>query len=107
MPEITFKSEPVQGVIAENPVPDQGLVTYFGLNPNDVNSRETYKLNEIKEFLSEIGEDEFKQFEELRNIRHRLGTPSYGTSEIDHIHKYIKLHKAMREAESRVQEMER
>jgi len=105
--QVTFNTPVEPNVIAENPVPDQGLITYFGLNPSDVTSRETYKLNEIKEFLKEVGEDEFKQFDELRNIRHRLGTPSYGTSEIEHIHKYIKLHKAMREAETRVQEMER
>lgn len=104
--QITVKSEPSHVVIAENPIPDQGLMTYFGLDAN-TSKEELGKLNEIKEYLKEFSEDEFKQYEELRNIKFRLGSPNIGSSQVEHIHKYIKLRKAMQEAQARVEEMER
>lgn len=105
--QITIKGDSSPQSIAENSYPDASLVTYFGLNPSEVSKDEISKINEIKSYLKELGDDEFKQFEELRNIRRRLGSPSIGTSEVENIHKYIRLTQALRETQARVEEMER
>jgi len=105
--QIISKTTAEPSVISENPTPDASLITYFGLNPSEVGKDEVSKINEIKGYLQSVDEDEFKQFEELRNIRRRLGSPSISTSEIDHIHKYIRLNQAMHEAQARVEEMEK
>ena len=104
--QIDVKTTTEPNVIAENPVPDISIITYFGINPSEISKDDISKINEIKSFLSDYG-DEFKQFEELRNIKHRLGTPNIGSSEIEHIYKYIKLTRAMKDVEAQVKEMER
>lgn len=104
--QITVKTQSEPSMIAENQSPDASLITYFGLNPSDLSKDDVLKINEIKSYLKESGEDEFKQFEELRNIRRRLGSPNVSTTEIEHIHRYIRLNQALRETQARVEEME-
>lgn len=108
MPNIIVKapvSEPTS--IMNEEIPDPLLTSYFELNPNKVEKSDVSMINDIKRYLSEVSEEEIDQLQELRTIRSRLGSPQVGVTDIEHIHRYIKLREAMKEAEVKVREMEK
>lgn len=109
MPEIIVKSQTISSpqVGIEQEQTNPMILTYFNIDQSSVSADDTKKINDIGKYLQSINEDEFEQAKELKNIRFRLGTPSFGGSEIDHIHKYIQLRRALSQTEEQVKEMER
>lgn len=107
MPEITIKSQPAQSGSIVSEIPDPMLTTYFQLNPNQVSKNDVSMINQIKTYLSSQTADEFEQAKVLRDIKNRIGQIPLGRSEIEHIHQYIKLRKALEETEAQVKDMER
>jgi len=87
-------------------VVEPDLLSYFRLNPNDISSTEKKKLQEIQKWVNSQSDDPIQRLQEIRTLRFRLGTPSLGNSEIDHIHKYIRLKQAVAENEAKLETME-
>ena len=69
-----------------NPV----ISSFFGIdNPN---SSQIEKLKDIQEFCSNKTEGKNESIiNTLRDIRYRLGAQPISSSQIDHIHRYVKL----------------
>ena len=88
-------------------LPDPTVMTYFQIDPSKITKDEIKMVNDIKKHLSNVSEDEFEQMKELRDIRSRIGSTTIGTSELEHINKYLKLIGAMGEIKEEMQEMER
>lgn len=107
MPDITIKvvPEPATSLGMET-LTDQDIISYFGLNPNDLSSEEKKQVNEIASWLTDKGETRIQKLQELKSMRYKLGSPTLGNSEITHIHKYIRLKQAVQEHEAELKTME-
>ena len=108
MPNVVVKSEVSEPTsIMNEEIPDSLLIAYFELNPNKIEKNDVSMINDIKRYLETVSDQEIDQLQELRTIRSRLGSPQLGVSEIEHIHRYVKLREALQETEAEIQEMEK
>lgn len=95
------------GVSVTLPVGSDLLMSFFKVNPNELNKKTIEQLNEIYSYAkAQTGsDDEMGILQVVRNIRFRLGEPK-GLSEIDHIHNYIALKSQAKSLETKAQAME-
>jgi hypothetical protein len=91
-------------VISNDPIFSPSLITFFNVNPAEVTREEKEKLAEIDKMLD--GKDDVAKIQHLRSLRMRLATPSIGQSDIDSLHKYLKLNNAVRENMAQAESME-
>lgn len=97
--------EAVMGATIQNndPVFSPSLITFFNVNPADVTSEDKRKLSEIDKMLE--GEDDVAKIQQLRTLRMRLASPIVGQSDIDSLHKYLKLNNAVKETTAQLEAM--
>jgi len=107
MPDITIKvdAQPATSLGSEA-ILDQDIVSYLRLNPNDLSAKEKEQIKDISFWLATQGESSMDKWQALRSLRFRLGSPALGNSEVDHIHKYIRLKQAVAEHEAKLEAME-
>ena len=91
-------------VISNDPIFSPSLITFFNVNPADVTKEDKEKLAEIDKMLSD--KDDLAKIQHLRTLRMRLATPSVGQSDIDNLHKYLRLNNAAKENMAQVEAME-
>ncbi len=91
-------------VISNDPIFSPSLITFFNVNPADITSEDKKKLSEIDKMLE--GKDDLAKIQQLRTLRMRLATPSVGQSDIDNLHKYLRLNNAAKENMAQVEAME-
>lgn len=91
-------------VISNDPIFSPSLITFFNVNPADITSEDKRKLAEIDKMLE--GKDDLGKIQHLRTLRMRLATPNVGQSDIDSLHKYLKLNNAVKENMAQAEAME-
>lgn len=84
------------------------MMSFFKLSPPDMNQKMNEKLAEIYQFASSAAEDgdEFGILEVLRDVKYRLGAPSVGMSDVEHVYQYVKLRDNARRLDARAKAME-
>lgn len=91
-------------VISNDPIFSPSLITFFNVNPADITKEDKQKLSEIDKMLE--GEDDLSKIQHLRTLRMRLATPNVGQSDIDNLHKYLRLNNAAKENMAQLESME-
>jgi len=83
------------------------MVSFFKLNPVELNQEVNRKLAFIHDWASQRSEDELGTISILKDIKYRLGATRAGTTEIDHVYNYVKLRTLAEESELRAKAMEK
>jgi len=111
MPDVIVKTQSVStpNTTGTMNAPAEGsiephLMTFFSMNPSEVTGEDRRMMAEIGKSLS--GKEPFQAIDELRNIRFRLGTPQFGTTQLQQLHKYLKLRGSVKEAEAQLKALE-
>lgn len=99
------QATPTDMMSKDSPVDDL-MVSYFRLNPNNINNKTLEKINEIGQWVRSKAKDEIDIIKTLKDIKYRLGSPKLGVSDIDHLYTYITLRRQSESAEMRAKAME-
>lgn len=89
--------------ISNDPVFSPSLITFFNVNPAEITAEDKKKLAEIDKMIEG---DDLAKIQHLRTLRMRLATPTLGQSDIDNLHKYLKLNGAVKEKTAQLEAME-
>lgn len=86
-----FSEEPMKN----NPVTDpfmDGVYEFFSFNPWDGHGQRKQKINEIADYLKNVGHDtRGKAIMALTKLTSKLGSTDLFTSKVDQVYKYIRL----------------
>lgn len=109
--EITVKVKQSVTSSSQNPTintphDDPILTGFFRLNPTEITNTDRSKLSEINDYLSD-SENEMDKVMRLKDIRYRLGHPKMGVSELEHVHKYIRIRNSIARQEAQAKALER
>lgn len=91
-------TESPQSIEAPEPA-DEMLISYFGLNPNDLSANKRDQLADISEYLKTKFDKELDRLTYLKDLRFKLGSPDIEQTPLSQIHRYIKI---MRQSEALV-----
>ena len=89
---------------SESMLVDPILKGFFRINENELSQKDRSRLDEINDFLGD--DSDFDKLGVLKDIRYKLGSPRLGTSEIDHIHRYVRIKNSIKQKEAELLSME-
>lgn len=82
------------------------MVAFFKMRPEDITQGVNEKLSDIYDWASEKGESEVDILNILKDVKYRLGAPSLGMTDLEHVHTYIKLRSQAERSELKAKLME-
>jgi hypothetical protein len=98
--------------IADTPVADDMVSSFFRVNENEINNRDRDRINDIASYLDSQTKDidpldkEMEKINILRSIKNNLGIPQMGISQLEQIHNYIKIKMSITFSEAKLRAME-
>jgi len=82
------------------------VMTFFNVDVAHMSKEERKKIEELTSYLEGVSDDPFEQVAHIRELRYRLGTPMIGQTDLDNVHKYIRLREAAKATNEQAQAME-
>ena len=84
------------------------MSAFFKVSPYELNNDQVKKMADIYDYARELTDDDSEMaiLGVLKDIKYRLGSPRPGVTEIQHIHKYIKLRNSIKKMEITAKAME-
>jgi len=84
---------------------DPILKGFFRLNDSEITAKDKVKMEEISDYLGDMeGMDKIMA---LKDMRYKLGHPQMGVSELNHLHKYVRVRNSIAQKENELKAMEK
>jgi hypothetical protein len=90
----------------ENNYVDDLMVSYFRLNPNNIDDKTIQKINEIGQWARSQSEKDVDIITTLKDLKYRLGSPRLGVNDVDHLYTYVSLRRQSADLEMKAKAME-
>lgn len=104
MVKVKNSISPNPTVTTESNLVDPILKGFFRLDEANISSQDRDRLNEINDFLGDL--DGMERIKALKDIRYKLGTPGLGMSDLQSVHKYVRIKNSIKQKETELLSME-